>query len=234
MQEINPESLSSLESRIPYVTDFLDFGPEDAAALHAAKPVLAPLVSTIIDLVYDKLLSFTITAQSFVAPQTGYTGVAPTSVKDLSQEHPQIKFRKDFLAGYLVKLVSMDYGSPKSWEYLDKVARMHTGVTDSGFSHRKSKPGLRVEYIHCGLLLGYVEDIIVSEVVKHPELDTETKLAVIKAVNKILWIQNDLFARHYLDEKLEMPSTGLAKSTLLYSAVAIAAILIAQVLPRWK
>jgi len=39
-----------------------------------------------------------------------------------------MKFRKDFLAGYLVKLVSMDYEKRQSWEYLDKAGLMHTGT----------------------------------------------------------------------------------------------------------
>ena len=42
-------------------------------------------------------------------------------------KNSQIKFHKNFLAGYLVKLVSIDYKKWKSWEYLDKVGLMHTG-----------------------------------------------------------------------------------------------------------
>lgn len=154
MREITPSSLESLHSRVAYARDFVNFTAEDAAALHAAKPYLAPLVPSVVDAVYVKLFEYTITAQAFVPRQTGYTGDAPTSLKDLTLDHPQIKFRKDFLAGYIVKLVTMDYDDIKSWEYLDKVGRMHTGVEDSGFKHRAKKPGLRVEYIHCALLLG--------------------------------------------------------------------------------
>lgn len=154
MREITLASLESLPSRVDYARDFVNFTTEDAAALHAAKPYLAPLVPSVVDAVYVKLFEFTITAQSFVPRQTGFSGDAPTSLEDLSVDHPQIKFRKDFLAGYIVKLVTMDYSSMKSWEYLDKVGRMHTGVEDSGFKHRSKKPGLRVEYIHCALLLG--------------------------------------------------------------------------------
>lgn len=152
MREVTPSSLESLPTRLEYTRDFVNFTKEDAAALHAAKPVLAPLVPTVVDAVYVKLFEFTITAQAFVPKQTGYEGDAPDSIKELSLDHPQIKFRKDFLAGYIVKLVTMDYDDIKSWEYLDKVAIMHTGV--AGFKHRAKKPELRVEYVHMGLLLG--------------------------------------------------------------------------------
>ena len=56
---------------------------------------------------------------------------------------------------------------------------------------RKKKPGLRVEYIHIGILLGYVMDTLLGAVIAHPELDTETKSAVLRAFNKVIWIQND-------------------------------------------
>ncbi len=154
MREVTPSSLESLPSRIDYTRDFVNFSKEDAATLHVAKPYLAPLVPTVVDAVYLKLFEYTITSQAFVPRQTGFTGDAPTSLDELSLDHPQIKFRKDFLGGYIVKLVTMDYDDIKSWEYLDKVARMHTGVEDSGFKHRAKKPGLRVEYVHCALLLG--------------------------------------------------------------------------------
>lgn len=134
MQHISEESLNDLSTRIQYLRDFIEFTPEDAAALHASAPVVGPLVPVVVDAVYKKLLSFDVTAKSFVPRQTGYEGVTPTHASDLTLEHPQIKFRKDFLAGYLVKLVTLDYSKPSSWEYLNKVGLMHTG--QSGFVHR--------------------------------------------------------------------------------------------------
>ncbi|KAF9450708.1 hypothetical protein P691DRAFT_757942 [Macrolepiota fuliginosa MF-IS2] len=203
MHIVTPSSLESLPTRVTYARDFAGFTAEDAAALYAAKPYLAPLIPAVVDVVYVKLFEYDITAQAFVPRQTGYTGDAPTALKDVTLDHPQIKFRKDFLAGYIAKLVTMDYDDIKTWEYLDKVGRMRTGVTDSGFRHRAKTPGLRVEYIYCGLLLGFVEDIFVSAVMTHPELDQGTKLAVVKSVNKNLWLQNDPFARHYIEERTQ-------------------------------
>ncbi|KAG6901124.1 hypothetical protein C0995_000373 [Termitomyces sp. Mi166 len=183
MQHIDPVSLDHLPTRIAYLRDFIGFTKADVDALHAAAPVVGPLVPTVVDTVYEKLLGFDITAKAFVPRQTGYTGVAPARLEDLSMDHPQIRFRKDFLAEYCKKLVTMDYEKESTWEYLNKVGLMHTGV--AGFKHREKKPGLRVEYIHCGILLGYVEDILVNAVATHPDLDLSTKTAVIRAVNKV-------------------------------------------------
>lgn len=134
MQIISEASLEDFPRRIQYLRDFINFTVEDENALHAAKPVVGPLVPAVVDAVYDKLLSFSVTAKAFVPRQTGYAGAVPTKMADLSQEHPQIKFRKDFLARYLVKLVTMDYSQLESWQYLDKVGLMHTG--NVGFAHR--------------------------------------------------------------------------------------------------
>ncbi|CAA7257353.1 unnamed protein product [Cyclocybe aegerita] len=222
MHHVDPASLDDLQKRVEYLRKFIDFTEDDAAALHAAKDVVAPLVPAIVDAVYVKLLSFDITAKSFVPRQTGYTGEAPTKLEDLNPEHPQIKFRKDFLGRYLVKLVTMDYSKPETWEYLDKVGLMHTGA--AGFKHRISKPALRVEYIHCGILMGYVEDILVNTVITHPTLDIPTKNAVARAANKLLWIQNDLFARHYIKDESEVFTQSTDTVTVKKSTAAATAL----------
>jgi hypothetical protein len=134
MQSISPESLEHLPSRIEYLRKFIEFTSDDAAALHAARPLVAPLVPVVVDAVYSKLLSFDITSKAFVPYQTGQTNGVPTKLSDLSQDHPQIAFRKDFLTRYLVQLVSMNYELPQSWEYLNKVGLVHTGRI--GFAHR--------------------------------------------------------------------------------------------------
>jgi len=200
MQHIESSSLQDLPTRIAYDSSFLDLKPEDGEALRAAQPLVAPLIPTILDAVYSKLLSFDITAQAFVPKNTGYDGETVKDVQELTLEHPQIAFRKDFLKNYLVKLVSTDDLTPSSpfWTYLDKVAIMHTG--QPGFKHREKRPDLRVEYIHMGLLLGYVVDVVVGAVMQMDEVENAMKSRVIRALNKVIWIQNDLFARQYMSE----------------------------------
>lgn len=75
---------------------------------------------------------------------------------------------------------------------------MHTGKP--GFKHRTEKPELRVEYVHMGMTLAYVEDLLIGAIMRMEDVSMSKRIAVIRAFNKILWIQNDLFARHYIDE----------------------------------
>jgi len=215
MQHIDSASLENLPSRISYLSSFLGLTEEDGEALRASKPLVAPLIPTILDAVYLKLLSFDITAKAFVPKNTDYQGETVKDVQELTMEHPQIAMRKDFLKNYLVKLVSTSDLSPESpfWVYLNNVGIMHTGKP--GFKHREKRHDLKVDYIHMGALLGYVIDIVVGAVMGMDVIDTEMKCKVIKAFNKVVWIQNDLFARHYISDgaigEVTPPPEGVAK-----------------------
>lgn len=49
-----------------------------------------------------------------------------------------------------------------------------------------------------GALLGYVVDIVIGAVMGMDEVDNVMKSRVIRALNKVVWIQNDLMSRHYV------------------------------------
>ena len=213
MNHISSPSLLEVSSRLSYTTSFLSFTTEDGAAINASKPLLVPLVPTILDLIYTKLLTYDITAAAFVPRQgtSHETGPAPSNAQELNLHHSHIMRQKDFLKSYLVKILSNEDWTPNSplWEYMDKVGIAHTGVP--GLKHRVHRPDLRVEYMHMALLLGYVEEVFVSTVLGMDQLDTPTKKAVLSAWNKLLWIQNDLFARHYVvDEGTGEKPRGVA------------------------
>ncbi|PGH30162.1 hypothetical protein GX50_07062 [[Emmonsia] crescens] len=203
---VDEDSLSNLKSRIIYVKGFLHFTDQDGALLQSAKDVIAPAVPAVLDAVYTRLLSFDITAKSFVPRQPEQTAKDPitaASVAELSLDHPNIVHRKDFLKNYLVRLVSNKDWSDESpfWDYLDKVGIMHTG--QAGFKHREKRPKLRVEVMHMSLLLGFVEEIVLKAILAAEGLDLQTKTGMLTAFNKLLWIQNDLFQRHYVVKKPE-------------------------------
>ena len=213
MNHISLSSLLNVSSRLSYTTSFLSFTVADGVAINASKPLLIPLIPKILDLVYTKLLTYDITAAAFVPRQgtSHETGPAPSKAQDLDLNHSHIMRQKDFLKGYLVKILSNGDWTVNSplWDYMDKVGIAHTGVP--GLKHRVHRPDLRVEYMHMALLLGYVEEILVGTVLGMDQLDTPTKKGVLSAWNKVLWIQNDLFARHYVvDEGTGEKPRGVA------------------------
>ena len=59
---------------------------------------------------------------------------------------------------------------------------------------------LHVDYIFLGACMAYIQDSLFEAILSHPRLDLSRKIAVVKALGKVIWIQNDLFAKwHSLD-----------------------------------
>lgn len=207
MQRVDPSSLSHLPRRIEYLHSFLAFDSStDGSLITSLKPLLAPLLPSLLDAVYIHLLSYDITARSFLPSQTSpgaESGVEEKDVSALNLDHANIQHRKDFLRAYLLRLLTNKDWSPDSrfWQYLDNVGLVHTG------RHKTSKKNtLRVEYAHVALLLGWLQDVIVGVVMGVEEdagdggWTTNRKVEVLRALGKFWWVQNDLFARHYCED----------------------------------
>ncbi|KAF7719882.1 Uncharacterized protein PECH_000946 [Penicillium ucsense] len=174
----------SLEERIKYLHDFLDFNSTDVEALQSGAKYIKQLIPAIVNLVYKKLLQYDITSRAFHTRNT-----ADETMPDkewLGEETPQIQRRKMFLRWYLTKLCQ-DPTSIDFWRYLSKVGMMHCG-------QERLHP-LNIEFIHINACVGYIQDIFIEALLSHPRISLERKIGLVRAVNKILWIQNDLFAK---------------------------------------
>ncbi|KAJ3207839.1 hypothetical protein HDU82_003269 [Entophlyctis luteolus] len=180
--------------RFQYVSKFVDFNQSDIDAVKATAPLIAPLVPTIVDAVYDRLFSFDLTKEIFLQQNDGFHGKLATSLSTLTTEDAQIKFRKDFLAKYLVKLVTAEYDA-KFVAYLDRVGRIHTNTPT-----KKSR--INVEYIHCNALFGWLHGFLAETVDQLPQLKDapQARAKTLAAFSKLLWIQNDFFSMYYLRE----------------------------------
>lgn len=67
---------------------------------------------------------------------------------------------------------------------------------------------------------------MLTSAVMAQDLADETKTATLLAINKLMWIQNDLFARHYISttpQGVRPPSVDRALPALLASFAALAA-----------
>jgi len=191
MQHISREKLyTDLQYRFDYVSKFVNFGKEDIEAIKASAPLVAPLVSTIVDAVYVKLFSFDITKEIFLKRGNGFDGSLEDNLASLKLDGDQVRFRKDMLTKYLTKLVTAEYNE-SFIKYLDFVGKIHTSKAGS--------KAISVEYIHVNALLGYVEDIVLDALLS-AQINDDVKKRTIRAFNKLLWIQNDLFARNYVTD----------------------------------
>ncbi|RYP74450.1 hypothetical protein DL770_007590 [Monosporascus sp. CRB-9-2] len=192
MMHISREELyTDLEARIRYLHSFLDFSSQDINALITGSKYVKALIPAVVNIVYQKLLQYDITARAFTTRSTSFEGPMdeiPT------MDSPQIQHRKAFLRAYLNKLCS-DPSRMEFWEYLDKVGMMHVGL---GRVHP-----LHVEYIHLGACLSFIQDIMTEAILSHPRLNLQRKIALVKAIGKVIWIQNDLMAKWHCKDGRE-------------------------------
>ena len=182
-----PRLERDLGYRFQYLAEFMEFGPDDIGAIHAAAPAIAPLVPGLVDAVYIKLHAYTATWRHFLPRQHGYDGPVAATLADLGIDHPQIAFRKQHLGRYLKALVTRPYDG-KMVEYLDMVGKIHTPTAGS--------PEINVPLVQMNALLGFVADALTNAILTLT-LDRATEVKTLRAFTKLLWLQNDLITRHY-------------------------------------
>ncbi|KAJ4488027.1 Protoglobin-domain-containing protein [Lentinula aciculospora] len=200
-QEISLELLrTSLPDRINYIKDFIMFGTPDQEILHKVAPMVNDMIPGVVDDLYAKLFEFDVTKQIFLKRNEGFDGPIPSKLEDLTLDSAQLVYRKIFMKSWARRVLTSDYTSGKTWAYMDKVGIMHTGV--KSFKHRNHVEPLVVPYRDCALSLGWVQTVLQTAILQltNEELSIEEKIAAVGAVSKVIWIQNDLFARHYIDE----------------------------------
>jgi hypothetical protein len=193
MNHVNEGRLESdLGYRFHYVSEFMGFGAEDVDAIHAAAAVLAPLVPTLVDAVYQQLYRYDATWRHFLPRQYGYEGAVPQDLAHLTPDHPLIRYRKEHLARYLSALVTRPYDG-KMVAYLDRVGAMHTAKAGAA--------AIVVPLVQMNALLGFVADALTGTILGLG-LERGQEVRTLRAFNKLLWLQNDLINRHYQQETI--------------------------------
>lgn len=185
------ELYTSLPVRVQFLQSFLEFGPDDVQALMAGQKYVKALIPAIVNIVYKKLLKYDITARVFTTRNSKDEGPVDSWA---TEDSAQIQHRKMFLRWYLTKLNS-DCTRMEYWEYLDKVGLMHVG--------KGRKNPLHVDYVFLGPCLGFIQDAMFEAILSHPRLELYKKISIIKALGKVIWIQNDLMERWHNSDGLE-------------------------------
>ncbi|KAJ9644981.1 hypothetical protein H2204_001443 [Knufia peltigerae] len=185
------ELFTSLPARVFYLQQFLEFGSDDVVALSEGQKYIKAIIPAIVNMVYKKLLQHDITARVF---STRDSRSEEDPERWIGEEDAQIRHRKMFLRWYLTKLNS-DPSKMEYWQYLDKVGLMHVG--------KGRKNPLHVDYVFLGACLGYIQDAMTEAILSHPRLDLTQKIAIVKAIGKVIWIQNDLMAKWHVDDGKE-------------------------------
>lgn len=188
METIDEAKLEAdAQYRYEYLARFIGFGPEDVRCIQAAAPHLGPRIPQLVEQTYERLLQYDATARHFVPRQHGFEGETPASVDALSDDHPQIQFRKDHLNRYFIQLIGRAYDA-KMVMYLDMVGKMHTS--------QAGNKDVVVPLVQMNALMGVISDLLLESICTWP-LPEDRLQPTVRAFNKLLWIQNDFISRHY-------------------------------------
>ncbi|THC87978.1 hypothetical protein EYZ11_012578 [Aspergillus tanneri] len=191
------ELYTDLTKRIKYLHAFLNFTVDDIEILNRGSKYLKAAIPTLAHRLYEKMLQFDLTARALRTRSTS----SETQIEDLfTIDSPHVQRRKIFWKWYLTRLCS-DPSEPGYWEYLDKVGKMHTGKV---LLHP-----LNIEYMHMNVCLGYVQDLFFETISCHPEMTIQFRLSLIRSMNKMLCIQNDLISRYYIRDGQEFTDAGV-------------------------
>ncbi|KAJ3506249.1 hypothetical protein NLJ89_g6974 [Agrocybe chaxingu] len=185
-QEVDPELLrTSITTRMTYLKDFLGFRRYDQDVLSKVAPLIYESIPTIVDQLYSKLFEFDLTKQVFLKRNDGFDGALPKSLEDLTLDSPQLVYRKVFMKAWARRILTSDFTSVKTFQYLDKVGIMHTGV--KSFKHRAHVSPLHVPYRDCALTLGWVLTVLQTAILSLDEekLSAKDKIDAIAAINKV-------------------------------------------------
>ena len=77
---------------------------------------------------------------------------------------------------------------------MDWVGKVHT-------LHFTKKSKINVDYIYINALLGWVETQFI-QIIYGMDLERSIEKETIVAFNKLFWIQNDLFAKWYIQDEM--------------------------------
>ncbi|RAH45616.1 protoglobin family protein, partial [Aspergillus brunneoviolaceus CBS 621.78] len=180
------ELYTDFKKRIAYLKAFLNLVEDDIIVFNKGVKYLKTAIPDLTHRLYSKMLEFDITARALRTRNTA----CHAHVEDLfTIDSPHVERRKIFWKWYLTRLCN-DPSQMEYWEYLEKVGRMHTG--------KELLHPLNIEYIHMNACLRYVEDALIEWISLHPEMTVRFKFALIRALNKIMCIQNDLISKCYI------------------------------------
>ncbi|KAH6909294.1 Protoglobin-domain-containing protein [Coprinopsis sp. MPI-PUGE-AT-0042] len=193
-----------LRERVRYLTHFVSFTEQDVEALNEFQPILLPLVDQLVDNVYHQLFKFDVTKQVFMPRKGGEEGRMMSDLHDLALDAPQIEMRKKTFAVYMRKLVTSDYNDFATWQYFDQIGIMHTGQNELKHRRLMGKAPLYVDLMHLSLLLAWTLDVLTPVILSYAEYPLSRRIDIMRAFQKVVWIQNDLFTRHYAVRSTEV------------------------------
>ena len=59
---------------------------------------------------------------------------------------------------------------------------------------------LHVDYLFLGVCLGHIQDALTTSILSDESVELQRRISIVKAIGKLIWIQNDLLSRWHVNE----------------------------------
>ncbi|KAI5285685.1 hypothetical protein KEM54_000378, partial [Ascosphaera aggregata] len=178
----------NLRKRIEYLHAFLHFTSDDINILNKGNKFLKGAIPVLAHRLNERLLQFDLTARALKLRDSN---VQSDDDDPFTINSPHVQRRKVFWKWYLTRLLS-DPSRMEYWEYLDKIGRMHRG--------RILIHPLHIEYLHMNVCLGYLQDLFFEFISTNADYPVDFRFSLIRTMNKLLNVQNDLISRWYVKD----------------------------------
>lgn len=179
---------TDVEYRFRYVKDFVGLTSSDVETIREFSHLLHEKMPQLADSLLVKLLESDETMRFFVPTDTARSVRKSASSQKLTMDHPRIlEIRKNIIE-FLDQLISGDYDDAAFALKLDAIGATHA---------KPDRSDAKVPIMQINAMMGFLSDRLLAKI-RSLGLPHDREVALIAALQKLIWIQMNMMVRHYV------------------------------------
>jgi hypothetical protein len=177
-----------LEYRVRFLREFMGLTDADVAVIQGSAAALEPHLPQLVEVVYEQMFAFDATRRHFLERHSDDPAPMAERLERLTLQDSVTRFRQQHFTEYFLRLMHDPFDGILM-AYLDLVGKLHTSQAGS--------PQIVIPLVQMNAMLGFLSDQLIrliGELGLAPDQERKT----VRAFTKLLWLQNDLINRHYV------------------------------------
>lgn len=179
---------TDVEYRFRYVKDFIGLTSADVEAIRESSQSLRDKMPQLADSLLMKLLESDESMRFFVPTDAARNVRKSANEQKLTLEHPRVLEIRRNIIDFLTELVSGNYDDAAFARKLDEIGAAHA-VPD--------RSGTKVPMMQINAMMGFLSDRLMTKV-RTLGLPHDREIALITALQKLIWIQMNMMVRYYV------------------------------------
>lgn len=174
--------------RFRYVRDFVGLTSSDIEAIRESSQLLREKTPQLADSLLMKLMETDETMRFFVPTDAARNVRRSASSQKLTPDHPRVLEIRRNIIEFLDELVSGNYEDEAFARKLDEIGATHA---------RTDRADAKVPIMQINAMMGFLSDRLMAKA-RSLGLPHDREVALITALQKMIWIQMNMMARHYV------------------------------------